>query len=131
MWNYLFWLSVSYISLYLLHSYLEIYNEKVRDLLRTSNADSGKSVHNLKVREHPRDGPYVQGNTLHSHSGIEKVERILLVKERCGLSYRFWYAKLHSRTGDDVWFFKRMYLAVFFFFSCASELKFCSNLYYL
>lgn len=43
------------------HSYLEIYNEKVRDLLRSSSLDSSKSVHNLRVREHPRDGPYVQG----------------------------------------------------------------------
>ena len=35
-------------------SYLEIYNERVKDLL-TKN-----SSHNLKVREHPSQGPYVQ-----------------------------------------------------------------------
>ena len=39
-------------------SYLEIYNEKVRDLLKQDN----KSQHSLRIREHPKDGPYVQGN---------------------------------------------------------------------
>ena len=39
-------------------SYLEIYNERVRDLLR----DEVNRQRNLKVREHPKDGPYVQGN---------------------------------------------------------------------
>ena len=37
-------------------SYLEIYNEKVRDLLKTK-----KQQHTLRVREHPKDGPYVEG----------------------------------------------------------------------
>ncbi|XP_067211353.1 uncharacterized protein [Linepithema humile] len=41
-------------------SYLEIYNEKVRDLLKPSTSASG-----LRVREHPRLGPYVQGLTHH------------------------------------------------------------------
>lgn len=40
-------------------SYLEIYNEKVRDLLKVTN--SQHVVHNLRVREHPKEGPYVQG----------------------------------------------------------------------
>lgn len=35
-------------------SYLEIYNEKVRDLLNPS------SGHSLRVREHPILGPYVE-----------------------------------------------------------------------
>ena len=35
-------------------SYLEIYNERVKDLLKKN------SSHNLKVREHPSQGPYVQ-----------------------------------------------------------------------
>ena len=39
-------------------SYMEIYNEKVRDLLDTSSSKS--AVHNLKIREHPKDGPYVE-----------------------------------------------------------------------
>lgn len=41
-------------------SYLEIYNERVRDLLRPSTSKKG-DVYNLKVREHPKEGPYVQG----------------------------------------------------------------------
>ncbi|XP_033218346.1 centromere-associated protein E-like [Belonocnema kinseyi] len=36
-------------------SYLEIYNERVRDLLKPTSSASG-----LRVREHPRLGPYVQ-----------------------------------------------------------------------
>jgi kinesin family protein 1 len=35
-------------------SYIEIYNEKVRDLLNPKNTG------NLKVREHPSLGPYVE-----------------------------------------------------------------------
>ena len=38
---------------------MEIYNEKVRDLLKQTT--NSKTVHNLRVREHPKDGPYVQG----------------------------------------------------------------------
>ncbi|KAL2728148.1 kinesin-related protein 4-like isoform X2 [Vespula maculifrons] len=47
-------------------SYLEIYNERVRDLLKPSS-----SSHNLKVREHPRLGPYVQGLTYHVAHTLE------------------------------------------------------------
>lgn len=42
-------------------SYLEIYNEQVRDLLR-SQTTSSKVRHTLRVREHPKEGPYVQGS---------------------------------------------------------------------
>lgn len=40
-------------------SYLEIYNERVRDLLRRKLA----KTYNLRVREHPKDGPYVEGRS--------------------------------------------------------------------
>lgn len=42
-------------------SYLEIYNERVQDLLkkRTATTDGG----GLRVREHPLDGPYVESKT--------------------------------------------------------------------
>jgi len=40
-------------------SYLEIYNERVKDLLKKN------STHNLKVREHPSQGPYVQDLSKH------------------------------------------------------------------
>ncbi|KAI5102287.1 stAR-related lipid transfer protein 9, partial [Silurus meridionalis] len=43
-------------------SFLEIYNERVRDLLR--RADQKKPA-TLRVREHPEKGPYVQGLTQH------------------------------------------------------------------
>lgn len=40
-------------------SYLEIYNEQCRDLLKKrSKADTPQL---LKVREHPKEGPFVQG----------------------------------------------------------------------
>lgn len=39
---------------------MEIYNEKVRDLLR-AQPPAGKVQHSLRVREHPKDGPYVEG----------------------------------------------------------------------
>ena len=38
---------------------MEIYNEHVRDLLR----DQNQPQLNLRVREHPKEGPYVQGGT--------------------------------------------------------------------
>ena len=48
-------------------SYLEIYNEHVRDLLR----DQTQSQLNLRVREHPKEGPYVQGTAFTcNHSSI-------------------------------------------------------------
>lgn len=37
---------------------MEIYNEKVRDLLESRS--TGKIAHGLRVREHPKDGPYVE-----------------------------------------------------------------------
>ena len=41
---------------------MEIYNEKVRDLLRAPSMrfPSQASSVNLKVREHPKKGPYVE-----------------------------------------------------------------------
>lgn len=39
---------------------MEIYNEKVRDLLRESSVRSPGAIHNLRVREHPKEGPYVE-----------------------------------------------------------------------
>lgn len=43
-------------------SFLEIYNERVRDLL--SRGEQKKRV-SLRVREHPEKGPYVEGGRLH------------------------------------------------------------------
>lgn len=44
------------------YSYLEIYNERVKDLLRPS-LYKAKEKFTLKVREHPKEGPYVQGES--------------------------------------------------------------------
>ena len=46
-------------------SYLEIYNERVRDLIKTTTG-SGQTQHSLRVREHPKEGPYVQGEKFHT-----------------------------------------------------------------
>src|SRR5271154_1817608 len=43
-------------------SYLEIYNERVKDLLK------GDQTHSLKVREHPKSGPYVEELSKVSHN---------------------------------------------------------------
>ncbi|EFX89779.1 hypothetical protein DAPPUDRAFT_40249, partial [Daphnia pulex] len=45
-------------------SFMEIYNEKVRDLLEEKS--STQNTAQLKVREHPKLGPYVQGLSRHA-----------------------------------------------------------------
>ncbi|KAJ8045153.1 Kinesin-like protein KIF16B [Holothuria leucospilota] len=52
-------------------SYLEIYCERVRDLLRDSKD------HNLRVREHPRDGPYVQNLSKHIVSDYSDIKTLM------------------------------------------------------
>ena len=42
-------------------SYMEIYNEKVHDLLDPMISASSSNKHGLKVREHNVLGPYVDG----------------------------------------------------------------------
>ncbi|ELU07622.1 hypothetical protein CAPTEDRAFT_180938 [Capitella teleta] len=54
-------------------SYLEIYNERVRDLLR----DKNQPQLNLKVREHPKDGPYVQDLSRHLVVSFSDVEDLI------------------------------------------------------
>lgn len=57
---------------FLMHaSYLEIYNEEVRDLL-------GKDVkQKLDLKEHPTKGVYVQGLSKHRVSSIANLEKVL------------------------------------------------------
>ncbi|RUS86561.1 hypothetical protein EGW08_005700 [Elysia chlorotica] len=57
-------------------SYLEIYNERVRDLLKQSNNNT-KSTHNLRVREHPSDGPYVQDLSKHTVIDYEAIANLM------------------------------------------------------
>ena len=53
-------------TLFEIFSYLEIYNERVRDLLRRKSS----KTFNLRVREHPKEGPYVEGKSECFHSPI-------------------------------------------------------------
>ena len=52
-------------------SYLEIYNEKVRDLLNPSNKG------NLKVREHPSTGPYVEDLSKLAVRSFNEIENLM------------------------------------------------------
>ncbi|KAG7462869.1 hypothetical protein MATL_G00189270 [Megalops atlanticus] len=56
-------------------SYLEIYNEHVRDLLRRKSA----KTFNMRVREHPKTGPYVEGLTKHLVQSYSDVEQLMKV----------------------------------------------------
>ncbi|KAJ7384731.1 Kinesin-like protein kif16b [Desmophyllum pertusum] len=57
-------------------SFLEIYNERVRDLLRPP-MKPGQPVHSLRVREHPKEGPYVQDLTRHLVSDYAAIEHLM------------------------------------------------------
>ncbi|XP_028827820.1 kinesin-like protein KIF16B isoform X2 [Denticeps clupeoides] len=54
-------------------SYLEIYNERVRDLLRRKSS----KTYNLRVREHPKDGPYVEDLSKHLVQNYTDVEELM------------------------------------------------------
>lgn len=54
-------------------SYLEIYNERVRDLLRRKSTQT----YNLRVREHPQDGPYVEDLSKHLVQNYSDVEELM------------------------------------------------------
>ncbi|XP_061173499.1 kinesin-like protein KIF16B [Saccostrea echinata] len=56
-------------------SYLEIYNEKVRDLLKQQSPN--KAMHNLRVREHPIEGPYVQDLSKHVVSDFSDIKDLM------------------------------------------------------
>ncbi|KAI8481074.1 Kinesin-like protein kif16b, partial [Branchiostoma belcheri] len=56
-------------------SYLEIYNERVRDLLCHPGAKA--NTYSLKVREHPEKGPYVQDLSRHLVSDYTSLERLI------------------------------------------------------
>lgn len=51
-------------------SYLEIYNERVKDLLGAT----GNVGHGLRVREHRTLGPYVEGLSLHPVNNYEEIQ---------------------------------------------------------
>ncbi|XP_072425570.1 stAR-related lipid transfer protein 9 isoform X2 [Chiloscyllium punctatum] len=55
-------------------SFLEIYNERVRDLLKRCD---GNKPYTLRVREHPDKGPYVQGLSQHLVSDYKQLIELL------------------------------------------------------
>jgi len=57
-------------------SYIEIYNEKVRDLLNPA-ATSGSGGMSLEIRRHPKVGVFVTGLTQNVAEGVEDVMRLL------------------------------------------------------
>uniref|UniRef100_A0A8C6EWU7 Kinesin-like protein n=1 Tax=Marmota marmota marmota TaxID=9994 RepID=A0A8C6EWU7_MARMA len=59
---------------FLSFSFLEIYNERVRDLLKQSNQ---KKSYTLRVREHPEMGPYVEGLSQHVVTNYKQVIQLL------------------------------------------------------
>ncbi|XP_072293294.1 uncharacterized protein kif16bb [Eucyclogobius newberryi] len=69
--------SKSAVSFHAEVSFLEIYNEHVHDLLQTSSAPADKG--RLKVREHPKEGPYVQNLTRHLVQSYSDVEELILL----------------------------------------------------
>mmetsp|Transcript_6424 Transcript_6424/g.11117 ORF Transcript_6424/g.11117 Transcript_6424/m.11117 type:complete len:1661 (+) Transcript_6424:2667-7649(+) len=60
-------------------SYLEIYNEKCIDLLASSKKDDQQ---NLRVREHPKRGPYVESLTSVEVHGMKDIGRMMAVGAR-------------------------------------------------
>lgn len=56
-------------------SYLEIYNEKVRDLLNPSSSNGAPA--SLEIRRHPKVGVFVEGLTQNVAEAVEDVNRLL------------------------------------------------------
>uniref|UniRef100_A0A4W5JPE1 Kinesin motor domain-containing protein n=1 Tax=Hucho hucho TaxID=62062 RepID=A0A4W5JPE1_9TELE len=56
-------------------SYLEIYNERVQDLLTSKKSPENGS--GLKVREHPKDGPFVEDLSKHLVQNYRDIEKLL------------------------------------------------------
>ena len=60
-------------------SFIEIYNEKIKDLLIQNNQNNSNNIINetLKVREHPHWGPYVENLTKIEINPINSINNIL------------------------------------------------------
>uniref|UniRef100_A0A669PLW8 Kinesin-like protein n=1 Tax=Phasianus colchicus TaxID=9054 RepID=A0A669PLW8_PHACC len=69
-----FFFSIVCTEHYIFCSFLEIYNERVRDLLKQSDH---KKPYTLRVREHPETGPYVQGLSQHLVTDYKQVVDLL------------------------------------------------------
>ncbi len=62
-------------------SMIEIYKEQIRDLLTQKQGRPG-STEELKVREHPKSGPYVAGLTALTANSYKEIERQLELGNR-------------------------------------------------
>ena len=78
-------------------SFLEIYNERVRDLLRPPV--KGRPVHSLKVREHPKEGPYVQGKWFYFKCYYEDIPLLMELNKENGVSL---LALMPSQARNDI-----------------------------
>lgn len=58
-------------------SYLEIYNEQVRDLLDSNDTVNGNFRRPLRVREDPKKGPYVEKLSRHLASSYEDIFKLM------------------------------------------------------
>ncbi|VDL28491.1 unnamed protein product [Hymenolepis diminuta] len=58
-------------------SFYEIYNEHVYDLLAYSGDQENQEKSGLRVREHPRNGPYVENLTKHAIANSDEVQRLI------------------------------------------------------
>ena len=62
-------------------SYIEIYNEKVRDLLNPKNKN------NLKVREHPSLGPYVEDLSKMAVNSFDDINQLMVEGNKVGFYF--------------------------------------------
>lgn len=67
MCKFIFSCRVYKLSCIVFFSFMEIYNEHVHDLLQRKPKSQSSPSHSLKVREHPKEGPFVQGIFQNSH----------------------------------------------------------------
>lgn len=67
-------------------SYLEIYNERVMDLLGVGDAagSTTSTGHSLRVREHRTTGPYVEHLSQHSVQNYEEIQVLVYFGKEIG-----------------------------------------------
>ncbi|KAM5129346.1 stAR-related lipid transfer protein 9 [Mantella aurantiaca] len=103
-------------------SFLEIYNERVRDLLHQVDQ---KKPYTLRVREHPEKGPYVQGLSQHVVTSYEQV--VALLEE--GMENRITAAThIHDASSRSHAIFTIQYTQAILEDNCPSELTSKVNL---
>lgn len=59
-------------------SYLEIYNERVKDLLAQITNGKDTTDSSLRIREHRQFGPYVEGLSQHTVSDYSEIQDCLI-----------------------------------------------------